>query len=266
MIMVNWGWRVVFIFFAILGVVLAAAYYALLRTHPHESKFVNMTELEYIADGRATVTGTKRAVAPWKDFLQSSQFWAVTIPQSAANFVNNIFIVWLPVYLLEARHFSLKEMGFASAFVFAGPALGGMTAGIIADHVIRKRLGTSRIRAWVGGMSLLLCCCGLYMTAVSTNQWLTVMWLALSLACVGSSFSSSWASCTDIGGKFAGTVTGWMNCWGMLIGGGLGPVLTAWMASRYSWRTAILVTATAGIIGATGWIFVKPDVPLKNAT
>ena len=236
LIMVNWGWRAVFVSFGILGVVLAIAYYVLLRTHPRESRFVNAAELEYIADGKVAVTGTKKAVAPWKEFLRSSQFWAIAIPAVAANFINYVFIAWLPVYLLQAHHFSLKQMGFASAFVFAGPALGGMSAGIIADHVVRKRLGTSRIRAWLGGMGLLLCCCGLYMTAVSTNRWLTVMWLALSLACMGFSFNSSWASCTDIGGRFAGTVTGWMNFWGQLIGGGLGPVLIAWIVSRYSWR------------------------------
>jgi sugar phosphate permease len=55
-----------------------------------------------------------------------------------------------------------------------------------------------------------------------------------------------------------------MNFWGQFIGGGLGPLLIAWIASRYSWRTAIFFTALVGIIGATSWIFVKPDVPLKS--
>jgi ACS family glucarate transporter-like MFS transporter len=263
-IMVAWGWRAIFVVFGLAGTVLAIVYYILMRTHPRESKFVNKAELDYITEGREATAGTGRSIAPWKDFFRSSQFWAIVIPCVATNFINYIFVTWLPVYLLEAHHFSLKQMGFAAVFVFAGPAVGGMTGGIIADHVIRTQRGTPRIRAWLGGLGLLLCCCGLYMTATSTGQWLTVMWLALSLCCMGFSFSSGWASCADIGGKFTGTVTGWMNFWGQLIGGGLGPVLIAWIASRYSWQAAILVTASMGIVGAIGWIFVKPDIPLKN--
>ena len=263
-VMVNWGWRAVFISFGLLGIVIAAAYYALLRTHPRESKFVNAAELEYITEGKVTVTKAERSMPPWNDFLRSSQFWAIAVACAAANFINYIFVAWLPVYLLEAHHFSLKQMGTAASCVFAGPALGGMTCGIVADHVIRKGLGTSAIRAWLGGTGLLLCSCGLYLTAVSANQWLTVTWLSLSLACFGFSISASWAVCVDIGGKFAGAVTGWMNFWGQFIGGGLGPLLIAWIASRYSWRAAIFFTALVGIIGATSWIFVKPDVPLKS--
>jgi ACS family glucarate transporter-like MFS transporter len=266
MIMVTWGWRAVFVSFGIAGIAIAVAYYALLRTRPEECKFVNAAECEYIADGRVAAVGPKKAMAPWSEFLKSGQFWAVAVPAVSANFINYIFVTWLPVYLLEAHHFSLKQMGLASAFVFAGPALGGLTGGVIADRVIRKGRGPAKIRAWLGGIGLLLCCCGLYLTAVSANRYVTVMWLALSLACMGFSFNASWATCTDIGGRFAGTVTGWMNFWGQLIGGGLGPVLIAWIASHYSWRAAILVTATMGIIGAISWIFVKPDIPLKNVT
>jgi ACS family glucarate transporter-like MFS transporter len=265
LIMVTWGWRLVFVAFGILGLVIALAYYVLLRTHPHESKFVNAAELEYITDGR-TVEVMAKKMAPWKDFLKSRQFWAIIGPSAAANYINHVFISWLPVYLLSARHFSLKHMGLASAFVFAGPAIGGMTCGFIADYMIGKRLATAKCRAWLGGMGLLLCCGGLYMVATSTSQWVTVMWLTLSLCLMGFSFNSQWAACMDIGGRFAGTVSGWMSFGGNLIGGGLGPLITAWIATRYSWQVAILVTAAVGILGAVSWMFVKPHVALKNAT
>ena len=264
-IMAVWGWRAIFLVFGLAGVVLATAYYILMRTHPRESKFVNKAELDYITEGREASTGTKRSIAPWKDFFRSSQFWAIIIPCVATNFINYIFVAWLPVYLVQARQFSLKQMGLAAVFVFAAEASGGLTGGSIADHVIRTQRGTPRIRAWLGGMGLLVCCCGLYMTATSTGQWITVMWLALSLCSMGFSMGALWASCADMGGKFTGTVTGWMNFWGQLIGGGLGPVLIAWIVSRYNWQAAIFVTAAMGVVGAIGWIFVKPDIPLKHA-
>ncbi len=263
-IIVAWGWRAIFLVFGLAGIVLATAYYILMRTHPRESRFVNKAELDYITEGREASAGAKRGIPPWKDFLRSSQFWAIIVPCFTTNFINYIFVAWLPVYLLEAHHFSLKQMGSAAIFVFAAEAGGGLTGGAIADHVIHTQRGSQRIRAWLGGIGLLVCCFGLCMMATSTAQWFTVIWLAVSLCSMGFSMGALWASCADIGGKFTGTVTGWMNFWGQLIGGGLGPVLIAWISSRYNWQAAIFVTASMGIIGAIGWIFVKPDIPLKN--
>jgi ACS family glucarate transporter-like MFS transporter len=263
LIMVTWGWRAVFVSFGMLGLVLAVCYYALMRTDPQESKFVNAAELEYIADGRPISKSTKRAMAPWKDFLRSGQFWAIACQFSMADYINYVFISWLPVYLLEAHQFSLKQMGFVAAVPFMGPAIGGMSCGFIADYVVKKGWATSKCRSWFGGIGLLFCCCALYMTATTGDRWLTVMWLTIALGGLGFTFNSSWASCADIGGRFSGTVAGWINFWGNLCGAA-GPTITALVVTRYSWRAAILVTAVAGIIGAVSWLFVKPDIALKN--
>jgi ACS family glucarate transporter-like MFS transporter len=139
-----------------------------------------------------------------------------------------------------------------------------MSCGFIADYMIKKGLATAKCRAWFGGIGLLVCCCALYMTAVTENRWLTVMWLTFALGSLGFTFNSSWASCAEIGGKFAGTVSGWINFWGNLCGAA-GPSITALVVTRYSWRAAILITAVAGIIGAVSWLFVKPDIALKNS-
>ncbi len=262
-IMVHWGWRAIFIIFGAAGIICAIAYYVLLRTHPSESSFVNAAELKYIVDGQDS-SGTKRGSAPWSSLLKSSQFWAIAAPAIATNFTNMVFIAWLPLYLLEARHFSLKTMGYAAALVFAGPAIGGVVGGVIADTVVRKGWGSARVRAYLGCLALLLCTGGLYLTATVTDRWATVWCLSFSLMCMGISFNSQWASAQDIGGRFAGTVSGWMQGWGQGIGGCVGPVLIAWIATHYSWRAGILLTAMICVFGATGWLFVKPDVPLKN--
>jgi ACS family glucarate transporter-like MFS transporter len=75
--------------------------------------------------------------------------------------------------------------------------------------------------------------------------------------------NASWTICADVAGKFAGTVSGWMNFCGNLVGAAA-PVITGWVATKYGWQAAILATAAAGIMGAGIWIFVRPDVPLKH--
>jgi ACS family glucarate transporter-like MFS transporter len=261
-IMLHWGWRTVFVCFGVLGIILAIAYYLLLTNYPHESKFVNRAEVEYINDGQAS-KDTKKVMPPWKDFLRSGQFWAIGGQFTAAIYINYVFLAWLPVYLLEAHHFSLKQMGFAAAIPELGYALGNIFCGTLSDFLIGKGWAGSKSRAWFGGVGLLLCCAGLYMTAIVDGKTPTILWLTFALASLGATMNASWTTCADVAGKFAGTVSGWMNFCGNVVGAAA-PLITSLVVTRYGWKAAITATASAAIVGAVFWIFVKPDIPLKH--
>ena len=222
----------------------------MIRTFPQESRFVNQAELEHIADGRAVAAPAgKKVLAPWSQFLRSLQFWCLGRQLGTANFVQYVFIAWLPVYLLEAHHFSLKAMGFAAAIPEFAFAVGVIVCGLATDYVIGHKLATSKARAWFGGVGQLICCCGLYMTAVSEGKVATIFWLSVALAFLGFSMNSTWTSASDLGGKFSGSVSGWTNFLGNLIGG-MAPMIVAWVATGWGWKAAIMVTALSGIVGA----------------
>jgi ACS family glucarate transporter-like MFS transporter len=266
MLVIHYGWRSVFWICGGIGVFIALAYYVMIRTYPHESRFVNQAELEHIADGQPAAAPTqKKALAPWGQFLRSPQFWCIGGQLGTANFVSYVFIAWLPVYLLEAHHFSLKAMGFAAAIPEISFAIGNVICGLATDYVIGRKLATSKARAWFGGVGQLMCCLGLYMTAISNGKVPTIFWLSVALAFLGFSMNSSWTSASDLGGKFSGSVSGWMNFLGNLIGG-MAPIVVAWVATGWGWKAAILVTALSGIVGATCWVFVRPDRPLQGTS
>ena len=168
-IMLYWGWRAVFVVFGAVGLVIALIYYLMLRTYPHESRFVNEAELEHIADGQVA-SDTTKLMPPWKDLFRSSQFWALGGQFAMVDYIQYVFIAWLPVYLLEAHHFSLKQMGFAAALPELGFAVGNLLCGVISDRLIAKKIVGSKARAWFGAAGLLLCCLALYLTAVSEDQ------------------------------------------------------------------------------------------------
>jgi ACS family glucarate transporter-like MFS transporter len=263
LIMVKWGWRWVFVSFGALGIVVALVYYLLLRTYPSESRFVNQAELDYITEGLPAGDARKKSVAPWRTFFRSSQFWAIGGQFAVADYIQYVFMAWLPVYLIEAHHFSLKQMGLGAAIPELGFAFGNIFCGVVCDYLIAKGLAGSKSRAWFGAMGLIVCSLALYLTGMSTQKWMIVAWLTVALMALGGTLNASWSTCIDVGGKFTGTVTGWMNFCGNIIGA-MAPLSTAWIAVHYGWRTAIFVTALTGILGAFIWIFVKPDVRLKS--
>jgi ACS family glucarate transporter-like MFS transporter len=138
-----------------------------------------------------------------------------------------------------------------------------MVCGIACDYLVGKGLAGSSSRAWFGGLGMLFCCIGLSLAAISGSKWATLLWLTLALGSLGLTTNSAWTTCSDIGGKYAGSVSAWMNFVGNIVGGAA-PMITAWVVTHYGWRAAILVTAATGVIGAGFWIFVRPDVPLKH--
>lgn len=263
LIMVNWGWKWVFVTFGLLGVLVALGYWILIRTYPHESSFVNAAEVQYIADGREFETDDKKIMPPWKDFFGSSQFWAIGLQLGVANYISYVFVSWLPLYLMQARHFSLKEMGFAAVFPSLGMVLGNWICAFVSDHLVKKGISKNKIRTPFASIGMLLCCAGLYLAASSTDGWITVMWLSIALGFLGFNMNSAWTSCTDLAGRFAGTVSGWMNFCGNLIGAAAPPI-TAWVVMVYGWDSAIIATGLVGIIGAIIWQFVKPEKPLLH--
>ncbi len=253
-----------FYIFGAVGIVIAIAYYLLLRTYPRESRFVNEAELVHIADGQSEPPTATRAMPPWKQLLGSGQVWAVGAQFAMVDYIQYVFVAWLPVYLLEAHHFSLKQMGIWGGVPELGFAFGTIACGVIGDYLIGKKLAGSESRAWFGGLGLLVCALALGLTAVSSQKWTTLVGLTFALMALGFTITSSWISCTDIAGKFSATVSGWMNFWGNIVGGRV-PSSPPGSLCITDGRLPFS-TASTGIVGAICWLFVQPHKPLQYKT
>jgi len=258
-LMLAFGWRSVFICFGVAGFFLALAWWFLARNHPRQCRFVNAAEADHIESG-TTAAGpqTAKDIAPWRTLITSTQFWAIGLQYFITDYIMYVFLAWLPLYLLEAQKFSLAKMGIFASFPWAALCSTTFLTGFVSDRLIATGISKHRARTWFGAAGLLLSGTALYLAAIAGAPSMNVLWLTISLGSLGFTFNSSWAATHDIGGKFSGTVSGWMNCWGN-VGGVIAPTLTAWIATRYGWKAAIVVTAASSVIGVICWIAVKPD-------
>jgi hypothetical protein len=75
---------------------------------------------------------------------------------------------------------------------------------------------------------------------------------------------NAWASCMDIGGRYAGTVAGAMNMLGGIAGASstliVGYILT-WTANN--WTVTLYVSAAIYLIGAICWFFIDAETPME---
>jgi ACS family glucarate transporter-like MFS transporter len=230
-IMLAFGWRSVFVVFGLVGIVAAMSWYWFASDSPRTSSRINAAELKHI-QGPERVDD-KKEVAPWSSFIGSTQFWAIAIQYFIADYIMYVFLAWLPLYLMEVNHFSLQKMGFAAALPWLAICTMVFVTGFISDRLVARGVSKYKARTYFG-----------------------------ILGSLGFTFNASWTSCNDLGGKFSASVSGWMNLWGNA-GGILAPTLTAWLATQYGWKAAIMVTAASALIGVVAWFAVKPDVPLR---
>ncbi|MFN2445705.1 MAG: hypothetical protein ABR606_09025 [Vicinamibacterales bacterium] len=74
----------------------------------------------------------------------------------------------------------------------------------------------------------------------------------------------SWASCMDVGGKYAGSVGGTMNLMGNMAGA-TSTMIGGFLLTRTGndWNLFITILASVYFLGIACWPFIKPDTPIE---
>jgi ACS family glucarate transporter-like MFS transporter len=75
----------------------------------------------------------------------------------------------------------------------------------------------------------------------------------------------SWSAAMDIGGVYAGTVSGAMNMWGNL-GGFIAPIVNGYLltATHGNWNLTFYVSAVVYLVAVVLWKYLDPVTPLGN--
>ncbi|MNM10373.1 putative glucarate transporter [compost metagenome] len=158
-----WGWREVFYFFAVPGILLSILWYFMIADHPAKSRFVNQAELDYISDqtpqDSVAVASAKhkkpslglqrldflirrREVKPLETKRQVFGSWLVWGCAASYCFqlgVSSVLLSWIPTYLITVKGFSVMSMGLVSAAPWVGAVLGNLVGGYCSDRWLGGR-------------------------------------------------------------------------------------------------------------------------------
>lgn len=160
-IIAVWGWREIFYFFAIPGIILGLAWYWLVTDHPSQSRFVNKAELDYItADPSQPKSDAQTATRPARNFKTLDRFirarrvqeldtnrkiftswniWGCALGYCFQLGISSVLLAWIPTYLVTVKNYSLVNMGLVSAAPWVGAVIGNVLGGFLSDRVLGKR-------------------------------------------------------------------------------------------------------------------------------
>jgi MFS transporter, ACS family, glucarate transporter len=258
------SWRRAFEIFGGLGVLWAIWFYWWYRDSPRHNKKINEAELALLEGSEQLASG--HGDVPWGKLIRSKQAWLLCLQYFCLAYGWYFYITWLPTYLKEGRGLNVAQGAVLSILPLFLGGIGSFFCGLISTPIARwtgSVAFTRRLMAIIGfsGATGLL----ILSTFVKDPVWAMI---AMGMA----SFSNdlvmpgSWAACMDVGGKYAGTLSGAMNMMGNFAGG-MSPVVIGYVLQQTNnnWDITFYVSAALYFAGSFFWLVLDPVTPFDES-
>ena len=162
-IMMHYGWRYVFYWFAIPGFILGIIWWIFTRNKPEQSPYCNAAEQEYIRSEHYQQELASHEVLAEKDnafvklvdklvtrkpvklvektteIFLSKNIWGLALGFCFINFITTGMIFWTPAFLVDGKGMSFVYMGWVAAAQPLGGCFGCVVGGLISDKLLKNR-------------------------------------------------------------------------------------------------------------------------------
>jgi sugar phosphate permease len=257
-----YGWRMPFFVIGAIGLVWSWIFYSWFRDFPSQMNKITVAERQIIES--SCRHDDRQRLVHWKLIFRNSTLWPLMGMYFCIQWANYFFIAWLPVFLQEGRGFSEDSMKKIVSMLFVAGVAGFLTGGAASDRFLKTR-GLKMSRRLTGMLGLGACGGFMFLSAVSTNNFITAACL------IGGNFSFafgvmvSYAVCTDIGRNNAGTVTGAMNFSGQLGAFVLAIVFGKIVQATHHFDWALYLVALILFTGCLLWLGIDPEKPIPSS-
>ncbi len=257
------SWRWAFVLFGSLGLVWLAVFMLWYKDNPKDNPKVNSAELSLLRGAEELAGG--HTDMPWGKLVRSRTVILLWVQYFLLSFPWYFYITWLPTYLQEGRGLSAAESARYAIFPLLFGGFGSLFCGLISVKV-EKWMGSVRVsRRFLGSLGF-FCASAFLVLSINLKDPLWAM-VAMGMA----SFSNdlvmpgAWGACMDVGGKYAGTVSGSMNMFGNFAGI-FAPTIGGFILQRTGgdWNLFLYVMAGAYMLGTLCWPLIDPVTPLEE--
>jgi len=255
-------WRQVFLVFAGVGVVWAVLFYGWYRDDPRQHKSVNAAELAILPRPEDSAPGV--GPVPWGRFLSSGSVWLLFGQYFCLAYGAFFYITWLPQYLEEARGMKLAKGAMLAGFPLFFAGLGSLFCGFFLSRLAQWIGGPGKARRLLASVGM-FGACGFLLLSIRIGEPVLAM-VVMGLAGFANDLAMppSWGASMDMGGRYAGTLSGAMNLMSCL-GASVSSLVTGYIVyNRHDWNLVLCISAAVYGVGAFCWLFLDPVTPLDR--
>jgi MFS family permease len=256
-------WRRTFEVFGVLGVVWAILFYRWFRDQPSEHPSVNQAELALLPPARDTAIA--HAGVPWAVIFSRPSVWLLSIQYMCLAYGWWFYINWLPTYLRDARGASFKMGALLAGLPLLMGAVGCMVSAAVIPRLARAFGSVALARRIVAITGFLGASASIFIfTGIEDPRTAMIL---LGFAGFFNDFvmPAAWAGTMDVGGRYAGTVSGAMNMMGSIAGAASTTVvgyLLVWTSN--DWSMTFYISAAIYFLGAICWLFLDSHTPIER--
>jgi sugar phosphate permease len=186
---------------------------------------------------------------------------SLSLSQACWGFGLYFLVTWLPLWLVEVRHYSLQDMAWIGALAFAAQAVAALIGGQVNDVLLRRGLALGPVRRFGAMAGTLMTAMGLASIPLSQSQGALIAALLLAGFGIGimhvcvNMMAQMFAGPTAVG-KWTGIQNGFGN-----IAGIVNPLITgAIIDATGSYNAAFALAAGAPLIALFSLAVLVPKV------
>jgi MFS family permease len=256
------GWKRTFEVLGILGVIWAVFFFRWYRDVPSEHPAVNRAELAMLPPPKDTAIA--REGVPWPLIFSTPAVWLLSIQYMCLAYGWWFYINWLPTYLRDARGANLRMGALLAGLPLLLGGLGCLVSAAVIPRLARTfgSVATARRIIAVSGFVGASVCIFIF-TGISDPVRAMVV---LGFAGFFNDFvmPAAWAGTMDVGGRYAGTVSGAMNMMGSVAGASSVLVVGYLLTWTGNWTLTFYISAAIYLVGAICWLFLDSHTPLER--
>ncbi len=263
LVILRVGWRHAFEIFGLIGPVWALLFFRWFRDNPLDHPALNAAERKLLASSAKLSAG--HADVPWARMLTSGRVWLLCWQYFCLSYGWYFYITWLPTYLRNGRGMAIESTALLSVLPLFLGGLGNPVSVFLATRLNRRLQDISRTRRILSCSGFGGACVALVLATLAPSAVLAVICFGLASFCNDLSLPHGWAAAMDMGGKYAGTLSGAMNTWGN-VGGALSPMVIGYALkwTGNNWNLTFYISAAVYAAGILCWYFLDSVTPLEG--
>jgi sugar phosphate permease len=265
---VAYGWRIAFVFIALLGFCWIILWRLLGTDYPAQNRHVGNEEARMVQESRAKVVPVESADdgAPLRSYLTRPSILAVGVGLFAVNYTLYVFLNWLPSYFTDVLHLDMKHMSILAAIPWTCAAVGTISGGVVSDFLFKRMSNGAKARKLSVVVPLSMVGVMLLVVSFVTQTVLAITMVAALLFCLQLAVPGIWTLEHElVPGRHLGAVGGFIHLLSN-ISGMIGPAVTGVLVQYFggygsAFKLAAAICATSVLLMV---IFVNTKTPLAN--
>ena len=256
--MVHLGWRGMFVLTGVIGLILAACWFAF-----YKSKSQYMAET-----GRAEPQLVQRATGPrirWTALFRDRNTWGAFLGFMGVIYMIWLNLTWLPGYFEREHGLDLYRTAWVVSLAYLFGALGTIVAGKLCDKLVARGMKVLASRKLMVIIGLLGGALFTLIVAFTTNVVACVVLLCLTMFFINISSATAWMIVNTIVPSERVASFGSIQNFGGYLAGSIAPILTGFSVQQSgSFSSAFVISAIVAACSALAYFALLKEPAVKG--